>query len=96
MLISQCEEEEVLVVFVELNKRQQNIKKRVAHSPSSVAYLCDMSVINNLRLAVLGAIHIYSPVYPHGKLIYKPFLLLCQQSVRVNIDNILRSMFSEH
>ena len=90
MLIPQCEKEEVLVVFVELNERQQHVEKRVAHSSSSVANLCNMPVINNLRLAVLGAIYIYSPVYPHGKLIDKPFLLFCQQRVRVNIDNILR------
>ena len=48
MLISQSEEKEILVVFIELNKRQQNIKKRVAHSPPSVANLGYMSVINYL------------------------------------------------
>ena len=81
MLISQSEEKEILVVFIELNKRQQNIKKRVAHSPPSVANLGYMSVINYLRFAVLSAIYVNSHIYPHCKFINKPFLLIGQQGV---------------
>ena len=55
-----------------------------------------MSVINYLRFAILGAIHVNSPIYPHSKFINKPFLLIGQQGVRVDIYNVLRLILSEH
>ena len=94
MDVLQDEEDEILVMLVEVDESQQNIKECVVDLSVTFTEACYFLVIDN---AVSGGIvvNLDGAVNPDRELIDEVFLLLREWVVLVQVDDGFRGVFAD-
>ena len=84
------EEEKTLIILIKLQQLQQDVQIGIAQSAATLAYLCNLRMINNIRIVPLVIlINHNGPINPYGKLIDKVALCLSQGIVLIKLSNVL-------
>ena len=97
MLVFHREEEEVFVVTVELQQREEDVEVGVAQSFGAVAHLHDFGVIDNVRVVPLvvfedddGAVN------PDGELIDEVALCRLERVSAAEVGDVFGTIFPKH
>ena len=97
MNVPQNVEEEILVLPVEVDKRQYNVEKGVAQMPLAFINLQNRLVIDNGGIGIpVIVVHSDSSVYQYGKLIDETLFLIGHGiAFFIQVDDFFRFVLSE-
>ena len=91
------EQEELLVVLVELNQRQQDIQEGVVSLTATFVHLCHLAVIHYRGIVALVVIEYhYGTIDPHREVVDEILLHIGQRRFLVDADDVFRTVLAKH